>query len=137
MPIPPAVAGKSIRCLQCGAKNDLTAQLCRICGLLTPQAEEIRRRGAGGDGVVFKETVEREREAWREYSAGRSSTAARSRRPAELPNLPPKAWGDPAAYVSTLPNANVVVASRRSKSVVPVVVVIVAIILLVVFKSMS
>jgi len=137
VPIPPAVAGKPVRCLQCGAKNPLTAQMCRICGLSTPWAEELRKRGAGGDGVVFKETVEREREAWRQHSAGRSTAAARSRRPAELPNLPPSAWDNPEAYVATQANANVAVRSVRSKSIVPIAVVVVAVIMLLVFKSMA
>ena len=81
----------------------------------TPQAAEIRRRGVGGDGVVFKETVEREREAWRDYSAGRMSAQSRSRRPAELPLLPPSAWGDPAGYVETLPDTSSVAPSRRGR----------------------
>ena len=65
-----------------------------------PNAAAIRQRGAGGDGVVFEETVERERAAWRDYSAGRMSVESRSRRPADLPDLPPKAWSDPAAHVA-------------------------------------
>ncbi len=115
MPIPPAVAGKGIRCLQCGAKNSPTAEMCRICGMSTPQAAEIRRRGVGGEGIVFKETVEREREAWRDYSAGRMSAQARSRRPAELPLLPPNAWDDPAGYVATLPDSSSVAPSRKGR----------------------
>jgi len=70
-----------------------------------PNAAAIRHRGSGGDGVVFAETVEREREAWRDYSAGRMSVESRSRRPTDLPDLPPKAWGDPAAHFAEITNA--------------------------------
>jgi hypothetical protein len=67
-----------------------------------PNAAAIRQKGSGGDGVVFAETVEREREAWRDYSAGRMSVESRSRRPDDLPDLPPKAWGDPAAHFAEI-----------------------------------
>jgi hypothetical protein len=102
----------TVKCPQCGAKNTTEVPVCRICALSMPNAAAIRQRGAGGDGVVFAETVEREREAWRDYSAGRMSVESRSRRPADLPDLPPKAWSDPAAHFAELDGAR----TRATKS---------------------
>jgi len=88
-----------VRCPQCGAKND-DVVMCRICGMSLPNAAQIRSR-AGEGGPAFKENVEHERAAWRDYTEGRTSmSVARSRRPEGLPSLPPSAWADPAAYVA-------------------------------------
>jgi hypothetical protein len=85
-----------VRCPQCGAKND-DIEMCRICGLSLPNAAEIRTK-AGAEGPAFKDAVESERAAWREYSEGRTNTGARSRRPDQLPAAPPDGW-DPDAKV--------------------------------------
>ena len=74
----------------CGAKNDLVDQ-CRICATLLPGVDKRRREGSGG--TAFHEAVEGEREAWKDYTEGRMSAAARSRRPSSLPDAPPKQWG--------------------------------------------
>ena len=84
-----------VRCPQCGAKND-DIEMCRICGLSLPNAPEIRTR-AGADGPAFKETVESERAAWREYSEGRTNTGVKSRGPEQDSTPPPAAWDDGGA----------------------------------------
>lgn len=88
-----------MRCPQCGAKND-DVQMCRICGLSLPGAAAIRNRGPGDGAPGFKETVELERAAWREHEDVTARGPGRSRRPPELPDLPPAAWSDPASYVT-------------------------------------
>jgi hypothetical protein len=84
------VAKERVRCTVCGAKNDLI-DLCRICGTMLPGADKRRREGTGGR--AFNDTVENERAAWDDYKSGRMSAAARSRRPASLPDAPPATWG--------------------------------------------
>lgn len=88
-----------VRCPQCGAKNE-DVEMCRICGISLPGAVAIRNRGPGADSPGFKETIEVERAAWREHNDGTARGPIRSRRPPELPHLPPAAWADPASYVS-------------------------------------
>jgi hypothetical protein len=84
------VAKQRIRCTVCGAKNDVVDH-CRICATLLPGADKRRREGTGGR--AFSESVEKERAAWDDYKNGRMSAAARSRRPASLPDAPPSTWG--------------------------------------------
>lgn len=86
-----------VRCPQCGAKNDDVA-MCRICGMSLPNAAEIRSR-VGADGPAFKENVESERAAWREYTEGRTNTGVKSRRPEQPPTPPPGGWDDPDAQL--------------------------------------
>jgi hypothetical protein len=81
-----------VRCPQCGAKND-DIEMCRICGLSLPNAAEIRTR-AGAEGPAFKESVESERAAWREYSEGRTNTGAKTRDPEQHSSPPPAGWDD-------------------------------------------
>lgn len=56
-----------VRCPHCGAKNG-QVEMCRICGMLMPDAAAVRRRGTGDGTPSFDETVEREEAEWREYS---------------------------------------------------------------------
>ena len=97
-PIPKGTMAKvrepkvKVRCPQCGAKND-DIEMCRICGLSLPNAAEIRTR-AGADGPAFKETVESERAAWREYSEGRTNTGVKSQGPEQHSTAPPTGWDD-------------------------------------------
>jgi hypothetical protein len=78
--------------------------MCRICGMSLPGAAALRNRAAEA-GPAFKEAVETERAAWRDYSEGKTTAAMRSRRPAELPELPPSAWNDPEGVVAASPEA--------------------------------
>ena len=81
-----SVAGTKVRCPQCGAKN-IIAVRCRICGGMLPGGLEHQTATAGA-GEAFVDLVETEREAWRDFEAGHTTSEARSRRPAELPKLP-------------------------------------------------
>jgi hypothetical protein len=92
----------SVQCPACGAKNGLD-QLCRICGTMLPGAVARRQEGSGGQ--PFAETVERERGAWSDYSAGRMSADARSRRPDELPTAPPGTWHEVPEEHPALPDS--------------------------------
>jgi hypothetical protein len=120
-----------VRCPQCGAKND-DVEMCRICGMSLPNAAAIRNRA--GEGMMgFNESVEHERAAWRDYSEGRMSLEARSRRPVQLPTLPPVAWADPVGFVDgggDLGNPARGIASSAIGAIVLIVAAIVATVML-------
>lgn len=116
-----------IRCPQCGARNE-DIEMCRICGLSLPNAAAIRSQ-AGAGGPAFKESVEHERTAWRDYSEGRTLRGIRSRRPEQLPTLPPQAWDDPAAYVAAGGDIGPVRDRRKALTLVGLTLVVVAIVM--------